>query len=76
MATSTKKQAVTTSRFRNLYSDQYKNELMSELELKNIHQVPKLEKIVINIGLGKSKEDKKMIDFPLILCLGKCGDEW
>ena len=63
MATSTKKQAVTTSRFRNLYSDQYKNELMSELALKNIHQVPKLEKIVINIGLGKSKEDKKMIDF-------------
>lgn len=65
MATSTKKQsvAVTTSRFKDLYKGQYRAELQKELELTNVHQVPNLEKIVINVGIGKSKEDKKMIEF-------------
>jgi large subunit ribosomal protein L5 len=35
---------------------------MKELKLKNIHDVPKLEKIVLNVGLGKSKDDKKMFE--------------
>jgi len=37
-------------------------ELQKELGLKNIHQVPKLEKIVLNIGLGKAKDDKKVME--------------
>ncbi|MGH7234415.1 MAG: 50S ribosomal protein L5 [Candidatus Saccharimonadales bacterium] len=37
-------------------------ELMKELQLSNINQVPKLEKIVINCGLGKAKDDKKLMD--------------
>ncbi len=36
--------------------------LQKELELKNLHQVPELEKIVINVGLGRAKEDKKTIE--------------
>src|SRR5579871_3149482 len=44
------------------YSDQIAGELKKELELKNINQVPKLEKIVINIGLGRAKDDKKIND--------------
>jgi large subunit ribosomal protein L5 len=32
--------------------------LQKELELENVHQVPKLEKIVLNVGLGKHKDDK------------------
>ena len=65
MATTTKKTSsvATTSRFRDLYSNEYQKALMTELGLKNIHQVPKLEKIVINVGLGRSKEDKKMIEY-------------
>ena len=35
---------------------------MKELDLKNVHQLPKLEKIVINIGLGRAKDDKKMME--------------
>jgi large subunit ribosomal protein L5 len=35
---------------------------MKELGLANAHQVPKLEKITLNIGLGKSKDDKKMFE--------------
>ena len=33
-------------------------ELQAELKLANIHQVPKLEKIVVSVGIGKNKDDK------------------
>ena len=49
-------------RLRKLYLDTYRNELKKELKLDNIHEVPLLEKIVINIGLGKAKDDKKMFE--------------
>lgn len=44
------------------YSDKFVAELQKELELKNIHQVPRIEKIVINVGLGRAKDDKKTIE--------------
>jgi large subunit ribosomal protein L5 len=44
------------------YNDKFVAELQKELELKNVHQVPRLEKIVINVGLGRAKDDKKMIE--------------
>ncbi|MEI8338384.1 MAG: 50S ribosomal protein L5 [bacterium] len=50
------------ARLRALYSDTYVKELQKELKLKNVNQVPKLEKIVVNVGLGKAKDDKKMIE--------------
>lgn len=37
-------------------------ELQKKLELENIHQVPVLEKIIINVGLGRSKDDKRMFE--------------
>lgn len=37
-------------------------ELQKKLELKNQHQVPQLEKVVINVGLGRSKDDKRMFE--------------
>ncbi|HSX31370.1 MAG TPA: 50S ribosomal protein L5 [Candidatus Saccharimonadales bacterium] len=37
-------------------------ELQKELELDNVHQVPRLEKIVVNVGLGRAKDDKKTIE--------------
>ena len=46
---------------RNTLSDTCPN-LLKELELKNPHQVPKLEKIVVNIGLGGAKDDKKIME--------------
>ena len=42
-----------------LYQDQYRKELQAELGLDNLHQVPKLEKIVVSVGLGKHKDDKR-----------------
>lgn len=44
------------------YHDRIAAELQKELNLKNAHQVPRLEKIVINIGLGRAKDDKKVIE--------------
>jgi large subunit ribosomal protein L5 len=56
------KKAVTTARLREGYNTTWAKELQKELELKNAHQVPRLEKITINIGLGKAKDDKKMFE--------------
>ena len=58
--TSTK--TASTVRFKDAYNNVYRKELQKELDLSNINQVPKLEKIVINVGLGKAKDDKKMIE--------------
>ncbi len=59
----TKTTSVSThARLRTLYKDQYKVELKKELGLVNINQVPKLEKIVLNVGLGKAKDDKRMME--------------
>ena len=45
--------------------EKYKNEitknLMSKLNYKNIYAVPKIEKVVINMGLGADASDKKKI---------------
>jgi large subunit ribosomal protein L5 len=63
MATKTAAKAVATdARLKNLYNGTYAKELLKELELTNVHQVPKLEKITINVGLGRAKDDKKLIE--------------
>jgi large subunit ribosomal protein L5 len=46
-------------RLKQLYREQYAAELQKELGLGNIHQVPKLEKIVVSVGIGKNKDDKR-----------------
>lgn len=48
-----------TPRLKALYNSQYVKELQAELELGNVNQVPKLEKIVVSVGLGKNKDDKR-----------------
>lgn len=46
--------------------DKYKNEivpiLMKEFNYKNIHQVPKIEKIVINMGVGEGARNPEIIE--------------
>ena len=43
--------------------EQYKSEIIKSLQSKlncnNIHEVPKISKIVLNIGLGEAKDDNK-----------------
>ncbi len=56
------KKVMTTARLRHDYSDKFAAELQKELGLANAHQVPKLEKITINVGLGRAKDDKKIME--------------
>lgn len=50
------------ARLKDLYDTQYAKELQKELELANPHLVPRLEKIVVNVGLGRAKDDKKILE--------------
>jgi large subunit ribosomal protein L5 len=50
------------ARLRVAYNDTYAPELVKELKLKNVHQAPRVEKIVLNVGLGKAKDDKRVIE--------------
>ena len=43
------------SRLHEQYSNQIKDAMMKKFEYSNIMQVPKLEKIVINMGVGEAK---------------------
>jgi large subunit ribosomal protein L5 len=44
------------------YKDRIAPALMQEFGYKSVMQVPKLEKIVINMGMGQAVADKKLID--------------
>lgn len=56
------KTAEYSARLKSQYNTTIAPELVKELKLTNVHQVPKLEKIVINVGLGKAKDDKKLME--------------
>jgi len=49
--------------------EQYKKEivpsLMEDFQYKNIMQVPKVDKIVVNIGLGQAVQNVKIIDYAI-----------
>lgn len=47
-----------TARLKALYKEELVPRLQKELELQNPHQVPRLEKIVVSVGIGKHKDDK------------------
>lgn len=57
-----KASASTQPRLRAEYASKYSPELQKELGLSNPHQVPRLEKIIVNVGLGKAKDDKKLME--------------
>lgn len=56
--TKTVSQKTDTARLKALYNTELVPRLQKELELANVHEVPRLEKIVLNVGLGKHKDDK------------------
>lgn len=49
-------------RLKQQYRDTFARELVAELGLKSISEAPKLSKIVVNIGLGRAKDDKKLME--------------
>jgi large subunit ribosomal protein L5 len=50
------------SRVYEKYKDTVRDELKKELNLKNIMMVPKLEKIVVNSGVGEATQNIKLLD--------------
>lgn len=57
-----KSDQASVSRLKSQYDEIFVGELQKELKLVNINQVPKLEKIVVNVGLGRAKDDKKYME--------------
>ena len=48
--------------FRKLYNEKLKGQIQKELGLKNVMEVPRLEKIVLNVGLGEALQNGKLIE--------------
>ncbi|MCD4651873.1 MAG: 50S ribosomal protein L5 [Candidatus Cloacimonetes bacterium] len=50
----------------NRMKEKYKSEIMSQLmkhfEFKNVHQLPKLEKIIVSMGVGEATQTKVSLD--------------
>ena len=49
-------------RLSQLYKDAIRGKLKDEFSYQNPHQIPKLLKVTINMGVGKGAQDKKFID--------------
>ena len=50
------------SRLKVLYNDQIKDAMVKKFGYKNPMEVPKLDKIVINMAIGEAKENSKILD--------------
>ena len=48
-------------RLKSTYDKEIINKLMSKLSLKNKHDVPKIKKIILNMGLGEDASDGKKL---------------
>ena len=51
-----------TPRLKEKYVNEVRDQLFKELGLANVNQIPRLEKIVVNMGVGRAAGDKKLLD--------------
>src|SRR3712207_4849263 len=50
------------ARLKDRYNDEIKPQLMERFGYSSIMQAPKVEKVVLNMGVGEAKQDSKMLD--------------
>ena len=50
------------ARLKDQYSQTIAKLLKDELKLGNINEVPRLEKIIVSAGLGRAKDDKRLLE--------------
>ena len=50
------------TRMQQLYVDKVRAQMIEQFGYKNLMQVPKIDKIVINMGVGEATQDKKKVD--------------
>jgi large subunit ribosomal protein L5 len=55
-------ETTTVPRLKTRYNDEIKAKLQSDLEISNVMQVPALEKIVINMGVGRAAGQPSLIE--------------
>ena len=53
------------ARLQQFYTDTVRNQLMEKFSYANVMQVPRIEKITINVGLGEATRDKKVVEHAL-----------
>jgi len=51
------------SRYKELYTSEVVPAMMKEFNYRNVMEVPRLEKIVVNIGMGEALENAKALDY-------------
>lgn len=51
-----------TSRLKVKYNEEVSKALMDKLGYENVMQIPKLEKVVINMGIGEAKDNPKVLE--------------
>ncbi len=54
------------ARLKELYNKELVPQLMKDFNYKNVMEVPKLEKIVINMGLGEATQNVKILDSAVV----------
>lgn len=50
------------SRLKEKYKNEVTSEMMEKFSYENVMEVPRLEKVVINMGLGQAKENPKVLE--------------
>jgi Ribosomal protein L5 len=58
------------ARMKEMYQTEVAPALMQKFSYKNVMQIPKLEKVVINVGCGEARDNQKIVD-SIINDLGK-----
>jgi large subunit ribosomal protein L5 len=62
MATATKARTAYVPRLKQLYRDELRERLKDDLGFSTIMQVPRIEKITLNMGVGEAKTEAKALD--------------
>ncbi|MEM0926779.1 MAG: 50S ribosomal protein L5, partial [Planctomycetota bacterium] len=55
----------TKPRLQVAYEDTIRSQLVEKFGYKNTHQIPRLEKVTLNMGVGQAIGDKKILDLAI-----------
>lgn len=50
------------SRLKDIYKNEISKSMMEKFNYSNVNEIPKIEKVVVNMGLGEAKENAKIMD--------------
>jgi large subunit ribosomal protein L5 len=57
-----RERSLMTPRLKEQYNDELRDQIQKDLDLENVMQVPRLSKIVVNMGAGDAAADSKLIN--------------